>query len=893
MKKYQFLLFICLIVGLGNFSCTPEKTFPSPLSNVTISDQVFLADETQRSLDTRTRLEDTEATTIDLATGTTAEWLRVTVSNTTIEFKLLENITIQDRQAKVKLAYVGTRTDLEGTSSIEFLLTQKKNKMFEDLNIEEIKRSSLRGDTVITTSSKLTNVKAFITDKDGLEPSWCTVKTNENSLSIHVEENKNNSVRQAYVRLRPYTNQVAVADSLIAKKMFVVTQAKNPVLDSLKIGTVTMAFEDSKKILKTDRQLTGIKAIVTDTTTNEKCTWGSVPSIAGDSITLHVNKLSSNTDRVALVTLYLPNNGDIIDSTTIVYSFILKQKHNDVLEGKTIPAQQLTFDQSTDTIKVSYSLKGFKAQLLDNVSGKTPTWLQAEVEEHNIILKATAKNMAKSDRLATVTIYQPNNGNIIDDNTIYTSFKVTHQHNTATDSLAISSRSVEADQTIDSVTVDCSLKGFSSKNIDRATSTSARWLNVQVQDQKIFLKSAVNNTSEDRSALVTIYQPNNDPVYKDTIQHTFLFTQKAKKRLEPETNKLETDYTAHSVSFKVTSNVKYQIMEDCDWILSYKMTPIDEEHEKLTFDLSENETTEDRIGTIVLSSGSLKAIVTLTQKTNPDINFLDLTSDNLLFGKYSSSFSLKIKTLTPNYTITKAQNSSWLSIRGKSSQGNNLYLHNIYLQDFFGDVGDRIDTIIVKNFIEEKRLIIKQTNYLALNITTVEIEEGKQLQLSCENLTQVPITWSTTNKNVALVDNSGMISALKSGTATIKASIGAYGNIADYYDQCVVKVYNASDKVSISLDKSTGSFMKTGGYVTSNCPIIIQNDFNSMVSINSVKIEGNDGDYAFTCSDKNVNINMGKSHTFKVEQMKSVLNPVIIVTMTCNGKSYTKKINYQ
>ncbi len=792
MKKIHFILLQGVILLLALYSCEPENSFPTPLTNVTVTDQVFRADETSRNVDVRIRMDDVEAYVMDMETNVTAEWITVRVNGTALNFNLTENISIKDRQAKVELAYVGSRTDLEGPTSLSFIVTQKKNKVFDNLDIEaEIIRDYRKSDTTINTNTTLKNIKVEITDKEGQKQEWCKVKiSNENDLLVLVEENKSNSVRQAFVKLAPYSGQVETPDSLVAKKTFVITQLKNPVLDDLDIETVNLNYNDTTFVLKTGRPLTNIRANVIDTLTNENSTWAQVRNISGDSVTIHVSKLAGTVDRTSVVTLYLPNNNYGIDSTTIAYSFSIHQKHNN-----------------------------------------------------------------------------------------------------ATDSLKLDARTMEADQTRDTIKVDCSLKGFTSKNIDGATQLTAQWLKVRVEEQQIVLMTDVNNTAADRTAMVTIFQPNNDPLYNDTIQHSFLLTQKAKKRLEPEVYQMETNHTAHTIDIIVTSNVKYQVADDCEWITGYRMTPVDEQHEKLTFDLQENTTTADRTGKITLSSGTLTADITVIQKTNPDILLMNGTTDNMLFNKYYGEFVLNIKTLTPNYKITRTQN--WINIGGQETLNEGEYCHKIVVTPFSDDVGERVDTIIVKNFAQESRLIVKQTNYLVMETSWVEIEEGKQVELKCKNASEKTIVWSSINENIATVDQSGVVSALKSGKVNIYASIGKVGDIDDYNVVCAVTVFNASDKMDISLDKSNSSYSRNGDRVTADCPIVIKNNYDGGITINSVKIRDGNGDVIQVCTQEDVVINRDKSATFPITKLVSVYKPYIVVQMTCNGKSYTKTVEYK
>ena len=63
---------------------------------------------------------------------------------------------------------------------------------------------------------------------------------------------------------------------------------------------------------------------------------------------------------------------------------------------------------------------------------------------------------------------------------------------------------------------------------------------------------------------------------------------------------------------------------------------------------------------------------------------------------------------------------------------------------------------------------------ITLNQTEAEMVVGENLQLSAtiapENATNKSVTWSSTNETVAIVDESGMVTAVGSGTCQIKAA---------------------------------------------------------------------------------------------------------------------------
>lgn len=898
MKKIAFTLISCLIIGLIIIACKPDPSYPSPLEGITIQDVTLEADEKEKTIEVSSRLDDVKAKVTDPITNDPIFWLNVEVTKSTVKLKLEENFSTEDRKAKVELYNDGGRTDLEGATTTQFVVTQKKHSLLEGLNLQQvIEMIHLKGDTIIDTGNTLKNIKAVVTDIEGQTANWCTARVSGESVIVNLAENKNNSIRQAVISLRPSTPQTNTPDSLIAHKDFLITQLKNPVLDSVTIADQSFTYEGGKKGLKFKRQLTGIKAKFEDSETLQKVNWLSA-AIAGDSVTLNVSKLSTKKDRETIVTIYLPNNGETIDSTTISVSFKLKQLHNSGIDDYNFKGCYfINYKKTTDTIKVGGDLSAFKTLIKESQS-----WLTTEIKGGDIILRMSA-NMSKNDRAATVTIYQPTNGTNIDSTTISREFVVKQLHNSATDSLVIKDHTIGYNQRNDTLHIKEYLNGFKGLLLDPTTGMAPKWLNVTVKDHEIIFKAEINNEMTSRNAKVTIYQPNNGSIIdENTIQHNFVLTQQEKKILEPEVNKIETDYTNHTVDVIITSNVKYQIETDgSTWISRTTMTPIDNTHEKLSIALTENATMEDRKATITLRSGNdLSAKIDITQKTNPTITLLDGATTRKTFDKGQSEFTLNIKTLTPNYTISKKAN--WISVGSKqTTSSTSEFQHRVTISAFTGDGPERVDTIIVKNFAQEKRLIIMQHNYVIMEQTAAEVEVGRQIQLKCKNMSSIPtLSWSSDNNNIATVNSEGIVTGVKSGTTTIRASIGNYLEVLDYNDYCKVTVYTPVDKMKV--ERGQGPYTRDGDRVISECPVIITNNYNGPMTIKSVMITGKtiegyqENDYSQESKElsdvSSITINRDKSHTFTFNPLINVYNPKVVVKMVANGEEYTKTVNY-
>ena len=168
------------------------------------------------------------------------------------------------------------------------------------------------------------------------------------------------------------------------------------------------------------------------------------------------------------------------------------------------------------------------------------------------------------------------------------------------------------------------------------------------------------------------------------------------------------------------------------------------------------------------------------------------------FAKEGGEFNLPIKTLTPNYNISRK--GSWIGIGTKVISGTgqyaDQYYHKITIPYFSGDAFERRDTITITNFKEKVTFPILQHKYVYLNKASHEIEEGQSFTLVAKTNTGRTITWKSGNYSIASVYD-GVVTAIDRNTRErtlrdngpdgapkirITASIGSYSGIEDYND---------------------------------------------------------------------------------------------------------------
>lgn len=896
MKKFSSVLLLLLLLLT---SCMKDHTNDSPLMGVTISNVVLNSYETQKVIEVQSAFAGIYARTMDVNTNQEATWLKVTLTKGKITLNLEENTSIKDRQAKVIL-YMGPNRDnvRNPDLEVEFLVTQKMNDQFDGLQLSELVLSSAAADTIVVLSKTIQKAKVEVQSVEGFDDvNWCSARLNgSNELIVKVNEHKSVGIRQALIRLLP--NSKTPADSLTASTAFLVTQQQNTVLDRLEFKELDFDYEASSKVVKTDHQLKNIKAQIIDNETMAAASWCNV-IVAGDSLTVKTTTLNTKQERSAQVTLYLPNNGTLIDSTTITYTFNVVQHHNAVFDGMNIPDTTIRHNQTKTVLRLRLKnpMKGIKAKVTDEETNTDANWLSIQAAADSVVMKTSVHKNLKN-RSALVTLYYPNNTDISDASTVKTSYRVTQRHNTVFDNFTTTHVQMPSEASNATVVFGSELTDIKSAMTDSATNASPKWLTVKIEGKKVLLTAKANADMTDRKAMVTLYYPNNGTtIGENTVKTSFDVRQSKKEQIVLENKSLTVSYKAQTVEVSVTSNVGFVIhgKSITDQRVTIAGYHIEGTTHKVLLSFKENKIDEvfkDTLHLVSSTNSNVKADLFITQKTNPAITLFEGETPNWNFRKDGGQFQLLVCTLTPNYRVEKK--ASWISVGNKMRQSMGKYYHLITIQKYTGEGPLRMDTIFVKNDEVTKKFVVSQDKYLYLSETEVTLEVGKTHQLAVTNKTSNPVAWSSTNASVASVSSTGLITAQKRGNAQVKVSIGNYKGISDYSDYCTVKVFDVRDSVLIK--RNYGDYVKTNGYVSAECPITISNGYHKTINLQSVKIVGDDGDtviYPTSPAINNNALSSGKSLVVDFPRITQVYNPKVVITFTVvGGQPYTKEVDY-
>ena len=119
--------------------------------------------------------------------------------------------------------------------------------------------------------------------------------------------------------------------------------------------------------------------------------------------------------------------------------------------------------------------------------------------------------------------------------------------------------------------------------------------------------------------------------------------------------------------------------------------------------------------------------------------------------------------------------------------------------------GDASDTCVVRVYIPVEQIFLNESS-ITLNNATPSFQ--LRATLYPDDATEVPLTWTSTDENVATVSNTGMVSGHAMGSATVTVSTSDGAVSASCYVQVTENVANeGADAVSLTGRIDHGDFV--------------------------------------------------------------------------------------
>ena len=367
---------------------------------------------------------------------------------------------------------------------------------------------------------------------------------------------------------------------------------------------------------------------------------------------------------------------------------------------------------------------------------------------------------------------------------------------------------------------------------------------------QITVTAAANATTDERSASIILKS--------GTVQKTIKVTQKQKDALTVTASKFEVAAEGGTVTIEVKANVDFSYAVDGasqSWI-KYQTTRA-MKTSTLVFDIAENDSRDKRQGTVTISSGALKEVVTIYQEdAKPTIV---ISKSEYVIGSEGGSVAVEVKS-NVDVSVELPSDVEWLSESTTRAMSTNTYYFDVAENTGYDQ---RSATIVftnkADNLTEEVTITQAQKDAIVLAKSEYEIgADGGALDFEIQTNVDVTVKTSATwikqvmtraleskmlffdiAANDAQEAREGTIT-LSGGAATQTITVKQKGaqDILDAERQALIDLYNAtggdnwknnenwcSDKpVSEWYGVTCGNMVSNYGQVTS-----IYLDYNNLV----------------------------------------------------------------
>ena len=211
--------------------------------------------------------------------------------------------------------------------------------------------------------------------------------------------------------------------------------------------------------------------------------------------------------------------------------------------------------------------------------------------------------------------------------------------------------------------------------------------------------------------------------------------------------------------------------------------------------------------TIYAAAGDKKASCSVTvNKKTVDVTgiSLDRTSVTLTEGQETTLVATVMPSNATDKTVSWSSSNSGVATVNQSGVVNAVAEGSAVITASAGNYSATCTVTVQRNVIA--------VTSITLNKNSLTLTEGESETLTAtvmpENATDKTVTWSSSNADVATVDQSGKVTAVAAGSATIYAAAG------DKKASCTVTVNKKTvDVTSITLDKTCAS-MSPGQTIT-------------------------------------------------------------------------------
>lgn len=310
----------------------------------------------------------------------------------------------------------------------------------------------------------------------------------------------------------------------------------------------------------------------------------------------------------------------------------------------------------------------------------------------------------------------------------------------------------------------------------------------------VSVRCNANTTYEDRSATVTITM--------EELSQKVTVRQPANKGIVLPTQSYDLQSSAKTIEVTVQANVDYTVETSVDWIKQTGTKGLTSK--TLNFSIEENKTYDAREGKITIKptlAGVAEQVISVKQ-AQKDALIVEKTSYDMPFG--GGEIEIKVEA---NVAFDVTPNVEWLHYVSTKALSSSTVLIKVDENATYSAREGKIE-IAQQNGALKHTVTVKQAG--RIEVTSVELDQTS-LKLKPEetatlvatvkpdNATDKTVTWTSSDTSIATVDETGKVTAIKVGTATITAKAG------EKSAECKVTIYIpvssiVLNKTKLSLD---------------------------------------------------------------------------------------------
>ena len=738
MKK--LILFLLFGIVAGSFTACSDENYSSRLKELIIEDMTF--DQSQSTKTLTFRHEDLS----NYECKSSEDWCAAAFdfANSKLTISVKANETYDPRTATITLA-----DKVDGTLRA-FTVNQTRNTgLFIDETLFNI--SMYGGSATVELESNVEYDVVIPSDCDWVSRAEEPAKTRgleKSSFTLNVSENKTYKERKALITVINKEENLSGTVTII-QPFETIFNADNTSFNlDMDGGIITVNMEsniDYKVVIP--KEFNWISIPETSKTRETKTS----------AVTLKIDENMSYGDRDGIVYICNEDAGEeikvIIHQT---FAAVLKADNNTF---------EVAMEGGTVTINMESNIS-YDVIIPEDCKWVTRSSAKTRAAKPSIVTLSVAENKSYKERTVIVnicnkqagvsvpiTIHQPFN-------TVFKADKTDFDVDMAGGPVTINMESnISYDVSIPSgcdwITLPTSTR---KKGITRATSNSA-----------VVLRVKENTNLNDRDAVVTI---GNKDAEKNTAYKPikiFVHQKALTPSLTVDKTDIEVPTEGGSASVKVESNVDFvvTIPPGCDWIKQSNSSRTRAAKTSIvTFTVSANTSEQDRTATVTISNknAGVSATVNISQKFSTVFN---VDESPIEIDELGGTREI---TVAANVDVIVLPQVDWLTVGEKKAGGKGYWTQQIIVSALKNKVAKREGAVKFLHAPTNQSFIVKVTQNRLLYITEQEITltEGDGPQKpTLNNPNAMEVTWSSSNTAVATVNSTGMVTAVKAGTAEI------------------------------------------------------------------------------------------------------------------------------